>query len=355
MKDKEFVKFYKDEIENIDWVKKFENELKLKFNSKYAVACSSGTAAIHCALLALGIKCGDEVIVPNLTVIMTIMPLLYIGAVPVFVDCDKDNIDFDYNDLETKITDKTKAIIPVYMWGLPYDIPKLNNIAKKYKLKIIEDACQAQGSRYKNKYLGTFGEMGCFSLKDGKLVSAGEGGYILTNNKKYYTKLVNLRNHQISQNPDNSFKDVGYNYRLTNIQAYLALESLNNIDANLSHRKHICNKFYKEISCVDNLSKLQCNSNYFSPLLLLKNNSLENIKSLSKKKVINSVGSFGLRPVTERIAIKRYLKSINYNHRIKVTNCKILLNRLLAIAINNNYNDIKVNTDIREIKGVINE
>lgn len=355
MKDKEFVKFYKDEIENIDWVKKFEDELKFKFNSKYAVACSSGTAAIHCALLALGIKPGDEVIVPNLTVIMTIMPLLYIGAVPVFVDCDKVNIDFDYNDLETKITDKTKAIILVYMWGLPYNIPKLNNIAKKYKLKIIEDACQAQGSRYKNKYLGTFGDMGCFSLKDGKLVSAGEGGYILTNNKKYYTKLVNLRNHQISQNPDNSFKDVGYNYRLTNIQAYLAIESLNNIDANLSHRKHICNKFYKEISCMDNLSKLQCNSNYFSPLLLFKNNSLEIIKSLSNKKVINSVGSFGLRPVTERIAIKRYLKSINYNHRIKVTNCKNLLNRLFAIAINNNYNDIKVNTDIREIKGIINE
>lgn len=355
MIDKEFVKFYKDEIENIDWVKKFENELKLKFDSKYAVACSSGTAAIHCALLALGIKAGDEVIVPNLTVIMTIMPLLYIGAVPVFVDCDKDNIDFDYNDLETKITDKTKAIIPVYMWGLPYNITKLNNIAKKYKLRIIEDACQAQGSRYKDKYLGTFGDMGCFSLKDGKLVSAGEGGYILTNNKKYYTKLVNLRNHQISQNPDNSFKDVGYNYRLTNIQAYLALESLNNIDANLSHRKHICNKFYKEISCMENLSKLQCDSNYFSPLLLFKNNSLENIKSLSKKKIINSVGSFGLRPVTERIAIKRYLKSINYNHGIKVINCKNLLNRLLAIAINNNYNDIKVNIDIKEIKGVINE
>ena len=207
----------------------------------------------------------------------------------------------------------------------------------------------------KETSLGTLGDMGCFSLKDGKLVSAGEGGYILTNNKKYYTKLVNLRNHQISQNPDNSFKDVGYNYRLTNIQAYLAIESLNNIDANLSYRKHICNKFYKEISCMDNLSKLQCNSNYFSPLLLFKNNSLEIIKSLSKKKVINSVGSFGLRPVTERIAIKRYLKSINYNHRIKVTNCKNLLNRLLAIAINNNYNDIKVNTDIREIKGIINE
>ena len=99
MKDSEFVKFYKDEIENIDLVKKFEDELKLKFNSKYAVACSSGTAAIHCALLALGIRPGDEVIVPNLTVIMTIMPLLYIGAIPVFVYCDKDNIDFDYNDL----------------------------------------------------------------------------------------------------------------------------------------------------------------------------------------------------------------------------------------------------------------
>lgn len=355
MKDKEFVKFYKDEIENIDWVKKFEDELKLKFNSKYAVACSSGTAAIHCALLALGIKPGDEVIVPNLTVIMTIMPVLYIGAIPVFVDCDKDNIDFDYNDLETKITDKTKAIIPVYMWGLPYNIPKLKNIAKKYKLKIIEDACQAQGSRYRNKYLGTFGDMGCFSLKDGKLVSSGEGGYILTNNESYYIKLVNLRNHQISQNPDNSFKDVGYNYRLTNIQAYLGLESLKNIDVSLSHRKNVCNKFYKDISCMENLSKLQCCSNYFSPLLLFKNNSLEKIKNLSKKKVVNSVGSFGLRPVSERLAIKKYLKTIGYNHKIKTTNCKKLLNRLLAIAINNNYNDIKVDTDIKEIKGVINE
>ena len=106
---------------------------------------------------------------------------------------------------------------------------------------------------------------------------------------------------------------------------------------------------------MDNLSKLQCNSNYFSPLLLFKNNSLDKIKSLSKKKVINSVGSFGLRPVSERLSIKKYLKTVGYNYKIKTSNCKKLLNRLLAIAINNNYNDIKIDTDIKEIKGVINE
>lgn len=355
MKNNNFIEFYKDKIESVNWVEQFEESLKIKFNSKYAVACSSGTAAIHCALLALGIKAGDEIIVPNLTVVMTIMPIIYIGAIPVFVDCKKDSIDFDYDDLEAKITDKTKAIIPIYMWGLPYNLHKLKEISNKYNLKIIEDACQAQGSKYNNKYLGTFGEMGCFSLKDGKLISAGEGGYILTDNETYYNKLINLRNHYISYRPDNSFEIVGYNYRLTNIQAYIALENLKNMDVYLTNRKDICLKFYKEIVSLRNLLPYQENTNYFSSLFLFPKENINILKNLSQKQVINSVGSFGLRPATERLSIKNYLKKVDYKHSIKTTNCKSLLARLLAITINNNYNNKKIEADILAIKGEINE
>lgn len=355
MKDKDFYNYYEKNIKNVDWVKIFENELKIKFNAKYAVACSSGTAAIHCSLMALGIKEGDEILVPNLTVIMTIMPILYIGATPVFVDCDKNNIDFDYEDLKSKITERTKAIIPVYMWGVPYNLSKLVKIAKEHKLKIVEDACQAQGSKYKNKYLGTWGDMGCFSLKDGKIMSAGEGGYVLTNNYNYYKKLLNLRNHQISVDPNKSFKEIGYNYRLTNIQAYLALKNLELMDKNLISRKNVCEEFYSKLNTLDNLQNLQQSTNYFSPLILLNENSLTSLVYLSNKKVINSVGSFGLRPVSERIVIKKYLQKIKYNHSIKKTNCKNLLNKLLAITITNNYSNKKIFNDINEIKGVISE
>lgn len=320
---------------------------------KYAIAVSSGTAALHCALLCLGIKPGDEIIVPNLTVIMTIMPIIYVGAIPVFVDCEKDSTDFDYIDLVEKISEKTKAIIPVYMWGIPYNLDKIINIAQQYNLKIIEDACQAQGSMWNGKYLGTFGDMGCFSLKDGKIISSGEGGYILTNSQLYMKSLKDIRNHEIKSNPKFSFEKVGYNYRLTNIQAYIALQRLKEFESFLCNRRKICEYYYKNI---DFFAKLITEENgivnNYSPIFLLSHENDSLLQAFSNEGILNSVGTFGLVPASKRKAIRDYLLKVSPEIIIKSTNCEQLLKKILAICITNDFNQKGLDENIKKIKDI---
>jgi len=177
------------------YVQKFEKSVSTFVKSKYAIAVNSGTAALQASLYALDIKKGDEVLLPSFTFVATANAVVSTGAKPVFVDILKENYTIDPDDLQKKITKKTRAIIPVHLYGNVANIERLSEISKKNNIPIIEDSAQSLGSTYKGKHTGTFFEMGCYSMYPAKVMTSGEGGFIVTNNKKLRDKLLMIRNH----------------------------------------------------------------------------------------------------------------------------------------------------------------
>ena len=204
--------------------------------SKYAISVNSGTAALQAALFALEIKKGDEVLVPSFSFIATANAVVSTGAKPVFVDILNENYTINPYDLEKKITKKTKAIIPVHLYGNVADVKRLKEISKKYNLPIIEDSAQSLGSTYKDKHTGTFFEMGCFSMYPAKVITSGEGGFIVTNNKKLRDKLLMIRNHGITS-LNNEQKIFGLNLRLPEINAAIAAIQIKKLPNFLKARK----------------------------------------------------------------------------------------------------------------------
>ena len=201
-------------------VQDFESSLRRFLNVKHIVAVNSGTAALHAALLALDIKTDDEVLLPSFTFVATANAVVASGAKPVFVDINTKDYTIDLHDLKKKISRKSKAIIPVHLYGHPADLTELNEIANQHSLYIIEDACQSLGSTYKNKQTGTFGTMGCFSMYASKVLTAGEGGAIVTNEDKIADTLKMIRNHGMVEGYDT--RVLGLNYRLPELSAAIA-------------------------------------------------------------------------------------------------------------------------------------
>lgn len=201
-------------------VQDFESSLRRFLNVKHVVAVNSGTAALHAALLALDIKTDDEVLLPSFTFVATANAVVASGAKPVFVDINTKDYTIDLHDLKKKISKKSKAIIPVHLYGHPADLTELNEIANQHSLYIIEDACQSLGSTYKNKQTGTFGTMGCFSMYASKVLTAGEGGAIVTNEDKLADTLKMIRNHGMVEGYDT--RVLGLNYRLPELSAAIA-------------------------------------------------------------------------------------------------------------------------------------
>ena len=202
------------------YVQDFEKSVSTFVNSKYTIAVNSGTAALQAALYALDIKHGDEVLIPSFTFVATANSVYSTGAKPVFVDILKENFTMDPDDLEKKITKNTKAIVPVHLYGNVAYLDRISEIAKKFNIPIIEDSAQSLGSTFKKKHTGTFFEMGCFSMYPAKVMTAGEGGFIVTNNKKFRDKLLMIRNHGMVKGYDT--KIFGLNLRLPEINAAIA-------------------------------------------------------------------------------------------------------------------------------------
>jgi dTDP-4-amino-4,6-dideoxygalactose transaminase len=213
----------------------FEKSAASFVKSKYAVAVNSGTAALQAALYALDVKKGDEVLVPSFTFVATANAVVSTGAKPIFVDILKENYTIDTDDLEKKITKKTRAIIPVHLYGNVADIERLDEISKKYNIPIIEDSAQSLGSTYKRKHAGTFFEMGCWSMYPAKVMTAGEGGFIATNDKKIRDKLLMIRNHGMVHGYDT--KIFGLNLRLPEINAAIATVQMKKLPKFLKIRK----------------------------------------------------------------------------------------------------------------------
>ncbi|HMK32500.1 MAG TPA: DegT/DnrJ/EryC1/StrS family aminotransferase [Nitrosopumilaceae archaeon] len=216
-------------------VQEFERLLSSFVKSKYAVAVNSGTAALQAALYALDIKQGDEVLIPSFTFVATANSVVSVGAKPVFVDILKENYTIDPDDLRKKITKKSKAVIPVHMYGNMAYMKELSDIANKYNLEIIEDAAQSLGTTYKGKHSGTFSKLGCFSLYAAKVMTSGEGGAIVTDNKNLYEKLRKIRNHGMLHGYDTRI--LGLNLRLPEINAAIAKIQMKKIGKFLQQRQ----------------------------------------------------------------------------------------------------------------------
>mgnify|MGYP003965578813 FL=1 len=202
------------------YVQDFEKSVSKFVNSKYTIAVNSGTAALQAALYALDIKHGDEVLIPSFTFVATANSVYSTGAKPVFVDILKENFTMDPDDLQKKITKNTKAIVPVHLYGNVAYLDRISEIAKKFNIPIIEDSAQSLGSTFKKKHTGTFFEMGCFSMYPAKVMTAGEGGFVVTNSKKLRDKLLMIRNHGMVKGYDTRI--LGLNLRLPEINAAIA-------------------------------------------------------------------------------------------------------------------------------------
>lgn len=236
---------------------KYVNELENSFvqlsKARHASALSNGTATMHLALIALGIKKGDEVIVPAFSYIATANVVELVGATPVFVDINIKTFNIDETKIEQAITNKTKAIIPVHEFGLACNMEAIMLIARKNNLFVIEDAACSLGANFKGKHVGTFGDFGSFSLHPRKAITSGEGGVLITNNAEYDKKIKILRNHGteiIDGKMD--FTEFGFNYRMTDFQAALVFSQMDRLQKSINCKNELADIYYKELR-TDNL------------------------------------------------------------------------------------------------------
>ena len=232
------------------YLDRFEEEFSHFIGVKYSSTCTSGTAALHLAMVGLGIEKDDEVIMPDLTIMSCALAALYVGAKPVFVDVEEKTGNIDPGKIEAKITAKTKAILVVHLYGHPADMDSILAIAKKYKLFVIEDAAEAHGAMYKGRKVGSLGTVGCFSFYANKIITSGEGGMVVTNQKSLYKKIESLKNLAHSKK---RFKhnQIGFNYRMTNLQAALGVAQLEEVDKYLITKKQMAKNYQKLLTNVD--------------------------------------------------------------------------------------------------------
>ena len=217
----------------------FEEKFAKYCGTKYAIATSNGTTALHLTLASLGIKSGDEVIIPNFTFIATANAVKYTGAKVVTVDINQDSLCISTKAIISAITPKTKAIIPVHIYGHPAEMDSIIRIAKKNKLFVIEDAAEAHGAEINNKRVGGIGDAGVFSFYGNKIITSGEGGMITTNDQTLYEKIRYLRDHAMSKDKKYWHTEIGFNYRMTNLQAALGLARFYRIDEIITKKKQI--------------------------------------------------------------------------------------------------------------------
>ncbi len=225
------------------YVERFESAFAEFCGTRHALSCANGTVALHLALLALGIGPGDEVVVPTLTFVATANAVTYCGAKPVFVDSDPETWNLDPMFLDECISPRTKAIIVVHLYGYPAEMDSVIGIARKHGLFVIEDAAEAHGAEYKGKRVGGLGDIAIFSFYGNKIVTTGEGGMVVTNNAELARSVRQLKGQGMDPDRRYWFPMVGYNYRMTNIEAAIGLAQMEKVDWHLSRRREIAAEY----------------------------------------------------------------------------------------------------------------
>ena len=232
------------------YITKFEDAFSAYMEGGLSRCTSSGTTALHLALLGLEIGPGDEVIVPNLTFGATANAVVHAGASPIFVDINPDTWTIDAQQVANAITAKTKAVIPVHLYGHPCDMDALTEVANAHGLKIIEDCAESLGARYKGRKAGTFGDVSCFSFFANKVITTGEGGMIWCRDPEVFERIGVYRDHGMSKDRRYWHTVTGYNYRMTNMQAAIGLAQLEQIDRFLSRRTALANRYRTHLADV---------------------------------------------------------------------------------------------------------
>ena len=248
------VNAFEDDLRNfVTEVKSVKCKVKSDLASKEVVALASGTSAVHLALIACGVKPGDEVIVQSFTFCASSHPITYLGATPVFVDSEKDTWNMDPDLLEEAIKDriaktgqKPKAIIPVALYGMPYQIDRIMEIANRYEIPVIEDAAEGFGSRYNGQVLGTFGKYGVLSFNGNKMITTSGGGALITPDKDSWREIMMYATQYRESYPYYQHEKIGYNYRMSNICAGIGRGQMTVVDDHIAHHKHV-QALYEEL------------------------------------------------------------------------------------------------------------
>jgi len=241
----------------------FEKEYAKFCGVKYAVSVSNCTNALQLACKVIGLKKNDEVLVSSGTNIATALAVYYNGAVPIPIDSHPDTWNLDEEQIEAKITKKTRAILPVHFLGLPANMKKIMQIAKKYKLKVIEDCAEAHGAKYNKQNVGSFGDLACYSFYSNKIITTGEGGMIVTNNYNYYKRLIYLKNLAFGK-PRFFHKEAAYNFRLGSLQAALGLSQLRKVKKFISKKRKIADIYNKNLSDIKGIQLPYAHRDYYN-------------------------------------------------------------------------------------------
>ncbi len=244
------------------FVKEFEEKMAIRVGRKHGIAVCNGTAALEIAVQALRISTGDEVIMPTFTIISCAEAVIRVGAVPVLVDSDPFTWNMNVDEIEAKITSKTKAIMVVHIYGLPVDMDKVLKLAEKYKLRIIEDAAEMHGQTYKGRPCGSFGDISTFSFYPNKHVTTGEGGMLLTDDDELAKRCRSIRNLCFQKEKRYVHEELSGNYRFTNLQAAVGLAQLERLDEFVERKRHIGMFYTEALSDIDGIQLPIANTDY---------------------------------------------------------------------------------------------
>ena len=307
------------------YIDKFETEFAKKVNRKYAIAVSNGTVALQLAFDSLNIKKNDEIILPSFTIISCILPIIRLGAKAILVDSDIKTWNMDVSKIEKVITKKTRAIIVPHIYGLPVDMDPLVKIAKKFKLKLIEDAAEVLGLKYKNKPCGSFGDISTFSFYANKHITTGEGGMIVTDNKKIADKCRSLRNIYFNKFKRFVHHGMGWNARLTNLQASIGLAQLERLNQFVKIKRKIGYTYNKHLVQSENYSKpldktRYANNIYWVYGILIKKKGLS-VNSITKKLLKEGIET---RPFFWPLHQQPFLKKMGLFKNVKLPVSELL-------------------------------
>lgn len=305
------------------FVSKFEEEFALSVGRDYAVAVSNGSCALDASIIALEIGKGDEVIMPTFTIISCASAITRAGATPVYVDCDQYTFNIDVDLIEPLITKNTKAIMVVHIYGLPCDMDPILSLAKKYNLKIIEDAAEVHGQTYKNKKCGSFGDVSTFSFYPNKHITTGEGGMIVTDSKEIAEKTRKLRNLYFEPPQRFVHNELGFNLRMTNIQAALGVAQLEKLNHHVSLKRKIGNLYNKSLKDIENIQIPISHTDYSENIYWVYTIVLSKSIGKNAKQVMNELGKkeIGTRPFFYPMHKQPILKKLGYERN--ANNCPV--------------------------------
>ena len=321
----------------------FEKQFADYIGVKHAISTTSGTTALHLGLMCIGIKPGDEVIVPSFSFIASVNPVLFCGAKPIFCDVNPITFNIDIEKIEGLISEKTKAIIPVHLYGQPADMNPITEIAQKHNLNIIGDACQAHGATYDNKMVGSFGDMECFSFYPTKNMTTSEGGMITTNSDEIATLALSIRNHGREQTKwGYEHGRIGYNYRMTDITAAIGIEQLKKLPMFIQKRRQNAKYFDEKLQGVNTPFVLDNAEHSYHQYTIKTNNRDRLIESLKQNDI--GFGVYYPKP------LHQYSHLTQFAHD-DLKNSEQICNEILSIPVHPALNE----NELEKIANAINE